>query len=62
MVLRLMYRRDDAAYYAELEAGATYLAETTADPSERKLHLSAARIYRARAKDASAWLGPGAIH
>ena len=46
-------RPGDAIYYAELEAGAEYLAEQASDPAERAVHLNMARVYRGRARDAA---------
>jgi hypothetical protein len=42
----------DASYYAQLRAGAIYLAETTDDADERAEHLKMAEFYRRRALDA----------
>ena len=48
-----MSDRPDSIYYAELEEGACFLAETTADPVARAEHLKMAGIYRRRACDAA---------
>jgi hypothetical protein len=49
--------RPDAIYYAELEAGAMFLAGQATDPVERAEHLKMAARYRRRAEDAA---GPAA--
>jgi hypothetical protein len=49
-----MGRRDDEAYYGELEAGAEYLAANSLDAGERAAHLTMARVYRRRGRDAAA--------
>ena len=43
----------DGVYYAQLEAGAAYLATIAGDPAERDEHLRMARVYRDRANDAA---------
>ena len=45
---------DDATYYAQLEAGAHYLALKAADPTERDTHRRMAIVYRERAREAAA--------
>jgi hypothetical protein len=45
---------DDATYYAELEAGAEFLAGNSADPGERAAHRWMAGLYRGRARDSGA--------
>jgi hypothetical protein len=42
----------DATYYAQLEAGAIYLAEKAANPAERAEHLKMAALYRGRFAEA----------
>jgi hypothetical protein len=54
--------RPDAVYYAELEAGAVYLAGKTHDPAERAEHLKMAVIYRRRARGAAHATEPPTIH
>jgi hypothetical protein len=51
-----MSDRHDAIYYAELEEGACFLAETATDPAARAEHLKMAGIYGRQARDAGAIL------
>ena len=41
--------RDDSLYYAELEAGALYLAEQAEDSTDRNRHLAMAARYHMQA-------------
>lgn len=43
---------DNAAYYAQLEEGARYLASRAANDDERRLHLGWANRYRRLVVDA----------
>ena len=54
--------RADAAYYAELEAGAVYLAANASDPADRAEHLKMAGIYGKRARAAAAPAAHGSVH
>ena len=49
----------DATYYAQLEAGADYLAREAADPGERDTHRRMAGVYRERAREAAAPVDAG---
>lgn len=53
-----MARPDDATYYAQLQAGALFLAGNAEDPDERAAHHRMADVYRGRSDDAGA--GPKA--
>jgi hypothetical protein len=46
---------DDQTYYAELEAGARYLAAAAASQAERDAHRAAAARYAGRRAAALAW-------
>lgn len=48
-----MSGRADALYYAELQAGAAYLAGKADDAAERAEHLKMAAIYGQRASAAA---------